>query len=80
MYVSPEYSGIGIATKLLNLTLERIFTNNIVEQIILGVVESNKKAIKLYEKTGFIQYGILENYYKLDTNYEAMLFMVLKRK
>jgi ribosomal protein S18 acetylase RimI-like enzyme len=80
LYVSPEFSKNGIATKLLNLTIEKVFTNKIIEQIILGVVESNKQAIKLYEKSGFTKYGILENYYKHGTTYEAMLFMVLKRK
>ena len=79
MYVSPEFGGNGIATKLLNLTIEKVFSPNLVEQIILGVVKSNTQAIKLYEKAGFVQYGILENYYKLKNNFETMVFMVLTR-
>jgi ribosomal protein S18 acetylase RimI-like enzyme len=79
MYVSPEFGGNGIATNLLNLTIEKVFLNNLVEKIILGVVKSNTQAIKLYEKKGFVKYGILENYYKLNNSYETMLFMALTR-
>ena len=80
MYVKPEFNKKGIATELIKLTLQKSFTNNSVEQIILGVVNSNINAISLYAKIGFIQYGIIENYYKQNGNYEGMTFMNLTKE
>jgi ribosomal protein S18 acetylase RimI-like enzyme len=51
-----------------------------VEQITLGVVGSNVQAIKLYQSTGFVQYGVFENYYKFNNHYESMVLMILKRE
>jgi RimJ/RimL family protein N-acetyltransferase len=80
VYVSPEYGSKGIATELLSLTIEKVFSNTEVEQIMLGVVASNLHAISLYEKSGFIKYGVLENYYKFNDEYEALVHMVLTRQ
>jgi ribosomal protein S18 acetylase RimI-like enzyme len=79
VYVSPDFGKKGIATNLLKLTLEKVFSNNIVEQIILGVVKSNTQAIEIYQKAGFKQYGILENYYKFNDSYETLVLMNLTR-
>ena len=80
MYVKPEFSRKGIATQLIKLTLKKGFKNEYVEQIILGVVNSNKSALNLYNKIGFIQYGTIEKYYKLNENYEAMTFLNLRKE
>lgn len=79
MYVMPEHGKKGIAKQLLHLTIERAFSNTHLEQITLGVVNSNNLALSLYEKTGFVQYGFIENYYKHNNNYEAMVLMALTR-
>jgi ribosomal protein S18 acetylase RimI-like enzyme len=79
MYVKPEFNRKGIATGLIKLAIEKVFNNN-VEQIILGVINSNVKALNLYLKMGFIQYGFIENYFKQNENYEAMKFMVLTKE
>jgi ribosomal protein S18 acetylase RimI-like enzyme len=44
------------------------------------VVNTNEKAINLYKKHGFVQYGILENYFNRGNDSWAQLFMVLTRK
>jgi ribosomal protein S18 acetylase RimI-like enzyme len=79
VYVSPAFSNKGIAKNLLKLTIEKVFANKAIEQIILGVVASNFQAIKLYQNAGFRQYGLLENYYKSNDNYESMVLMILKK-
>jgi ribosomal protein S18 acetylase RimI-like enzyme len=80
MYVSPTYNGKGIATKLMENVMEKAFSNNDTEQIILAVSNSNDAAIHLYKKLGFVQYGFLENYMKYEGNYVSQVFMALKRK
>jgi RimJ/RimL family protein N-acetyltransferase len=79
MYISPAYSGKGIATELLKLVTNKAFANSETEQIILAVTKSNMAAIKLYQKSGFVQYGVLENYMKHNNEYQSQVFMVLKR-
>jgi RimJ/RimL family protein N-acetyltransferase len=80
MFVKREYGGKGIATTLLRLTVEKVFLNSIVEQIMLGVVESNVPAKKIYQSAGFVQYGLFQNYYKFDNQYESLVLMILKRE
>jgi ribosomal protein S18 acetylase RimI-like enzyme len=77
--VSTSFANKEIATNLLKYTIEKVFANKAIEQIILGVVASNLQAVKLYQTAGFIQYGVLENYYKFNDNYESMVLMILKR-
>jgi RimJ/RimL family protein N-acetyltransferase len=79
MYLEKEYGGKGIATELLKLSIGKVFSNVIAEQIILGVVASNLQAIKLYKAIGFEQYGFFENYYKFDNKYESLVMMILKK-
>ena len=80
MYVDPSFAGQGIGKTLLRLTVEKTFQNAEIEQIILSVVYTNDKAIKLYERLGFIEYGKLENYFKTGTRYFAQLFLSLAKK
>jgi RimJ/RimL family protein N-acetyltransferase len=80
MYLKKEYGGKGIATELLKLSIEKIFSDVVTEQIILAVVASNLQAVKLYKAIGFEQYGFFENYYKFDNKYESLVMMILKKK
>lgn len=60
IFVLPEYRNNNIATQMLN----HIFNNIIqLDNITLEVCESNKLAIKLYEKNGFKKCAIRKNYY-----------------
>ena len=56
MYVQPESRGTGCATALVDALLEHAKTRVI--QVHLGVGASNTPAIRLYEKAGFVRYGI----------------------
>lgn len=80
MYVKPESGKQGVGANLLRLSIEKAFLNKTVDQIMLGVVQSNAQAIHVYLKTGFKQYGHVANYYKKDDQYEGMVFMILTRQ
>ena len=56
LYVLPEFFGKGIGQVLINKALEMIGDKNVV----LNVVEYNKRAIKFYEKNGFKIIGKIE--------------------
>ena len=80
MYVMPAYGGSGIGTSLLKLTLERAFSDADLKQITLGVVHTNTGAINIYKNNGFVQYGILEDYFKQDVGFGSLVLMVLTRE
>ena len=80
IYIDPSFSKHGIGSELLGLTIEKIFGNTFIDQILLNVVGENEKSINLYKKYGFVQYGILENYYKMGKISWTQIFMVLTRK
>jgi RimJ/RimL family protein N-acetyltransferase len=79
VYTSPAYEGRGVATNLLRLTIDKAFQDERIEQIVLSVVYSNERAISLYGKFGFVQYGFLKDYFKKDRVYSSQLFMVVSR-
>lgn len=79
LYVNPAYSGHGIGEKLMQKTIAKVFENGVTEMIILAVVSTNKKAIKLYEDFGFKKYGELENYFKSGSVYTAQSFFYLAK-
>lgn len=80
MYVDPSFARQGIGKTLLRLTIEKAFQNTETEQIILNVVHTNDKAVKLYKQIGFIEYGRLENYFKTGASYFTQLFLSLTKK
>lgn len=80
MYVTPEFSGQKIGAELIATTIQFAFDNPDLEQIILAVVDKNQRAQNLYRKFGFVEYGRLNHYFKLDGEYETQVFMTLKRK
>lgn len=62
--VSQKYRNQGIASKLINFLFD-FSRENGVKRIFLEVRESNRPAISLYEKFGFVQVGISKNHYSL---------------
>lgn len=79
MFVDPGYKGQGIGMALLQQVIEKAFCSEQIEQIILSAVFENEKAIKLYERAGFIEYGRLANYFKSDSGYTTQSFFVMNR-
>jgi len=79
VYTSPSHSNMGIGNSLIKLTIEKAFENPEIEQILLSVVYTNEKAISLYKRFGFAEYGLIEDYFKSGEVYSSQLFMTLKR-
>lgn len=71
--VSKKMLGIGIASWLLNKLLE-IAISKKVTSVILEVRSSNKAALSLYNKAGFVTIGIRPNYYT-ETREDAIVLL-----
>ncbi len=72
----PALRGQGVGTRLITRALEaaRAFGLSRVE---LTVRESNRNAIALYEKFGFVTEGVKRNALKIDGQYENQVLMAL---
>jgi diamine N-acetyltransferase len=55
-YVTAKSHGQGIAQNLMNVLLEHVAVKN-ADQIWLGVWEHNPKALRFYQKMGFLEVG-----------------------
>jgi len=75
LYIKPEFSGKGIATGLMKSAIDEAFKIKGLEKIILAAVESNSAAQKLYQKFNFVEYGRLENYFKVKGKYQTQVFL-----
>ena len=80
LYVTPAYTGKGIGKSLLRNTISKAFEIKSLEQILLAVMSENEAAISSYKKLGFVQYGLMENYFKQGENYWSQFFMVLRKE
>ena len=78
--VLRKHWGRGIGSALMAAQREAM-ENTCVEQIELDVVSTNSAAIALYEKHGFVRYGLLERGMKYrDGSYADLLLMKLNLK
>ncbi len=73
--VENEFRKLGIGKALIVNTLAEMRKNGI-KYLFLEVSESNSLAIKLYEKLGFKQIGIRENYYGKGNNGIVMMLKI----
>jgi RimJ/RimL family protein N-acetyltransferase len=78
MYVRPSARNAGVARRLVEAIIE--FARDRVELIQLSVVSENKQARRLYERLGFLEYGIEKKALKQDGRYydEVLMAMDLK--
>ncbi len=76
--IIKEAWGLGIGAALLTEIIDCAKKAGI-EQLELEVVTTNYKAISLYERFGFVKYGLLNNAFKLkDGSYYAVDLMMKK--
>ncbi|MDQ0256562.1 RimJ/RimL family protein N-acetyltransferase [Evansella vedderi] len=74
--IKKEYRSLGIGKKLMTTALSWAKKNRTYEKIELEVLESNKNAIALYEKLGFIKEGNFVNAVKHnEQKYEDLIRM-----
>jgi ribosomal protein S18 acetylase RimI-like enzyme len=76
MYVAPEARGRGIGSALIEAVIAH--ASGVVEQLRLGVVDTNIAAIRLYQRHGFEIYGTEMRALKTDTGYSNELLMALR--
>lgn len=67
-----QAQGKGLATEATNKILQYAFKDLKLHKIYLNVLEENKKAIRLYEKVGFIKEGISVDHIFKDGKYRNL--------
>jgi ribosomal-protein-alanine N-acetyltransferase len=65
--IAPHFQGQGYGFHLMNQLINKSKQQDHVE-IWLEVRESNQNAIKLYQKTGFVEVDKRKNYYPIDNS------------
>lgn len=76
MSVRRDYWGRGIGSHLLQRMIEEMHVHGI-DLVTLIVLEDNRRAIELYKRFGFSEYGELERYFKVDGVYRTAIYMKL---
>ena len=74
MYVTEDARGTGLAVAMVEAVVD--YARDKVEQILLSVIEENKRARRFYEKMGFKPYGLERNALKIDEHYYDEEFRV----
>lgn len=76
MSIRHEFTGKGLGSHMLEIALDQAGKNGF-EQVELGVFDDNERAIGLYKKFGFKEYGRSPRAFKLkDGSYRDEIIMV----
>ncbi|WP_459479684.1 GNAT family N-acetyltransferase [Clostridium saccharoperbutylacetonicum] len=75
--VRRDYWGVGIGSALMEELIQFAKKHSIIKNISLGVKASNSKAIRLYEKYGFVKVGVHKNYFYVNGSYDDEILMDL---
>jgi len=73
MYVRPGARGAGVGRRLVETIID--FARPRVELVQLAVVSDNQQARRLYERLGFLEYGLEKKALKQDGRYSDELLM-----
>ena len=77
MYVAPEHAGRGIGARLLDACIDAARADPALEMLYLTVTSTNAGAIRLYERTGFVAYGLEPRSMRLGDRAFDKLMMAL---
>ena len=80
VYVAPEHRGKGLAKQLVKAVVDDAFRQDGLEILTLEVVATNVAAIRTYEALEFVEYGLMERYFKTDGGYTDQRYMVLSKE
>ena len=80
MGMLKEWRNTGLGTALLYNVIEWAKQNEILEVIWLQVYTENTAGLKLYKKMGFLENGIIKNFFKHENEYFDNLTMSLSVK
>lgn len=75
--VNPDFQRQGLGESLLQHMIE-LAREHAASTVFLEVRPSNEAAIKLYDKYGFCQVGVRNNYYPAKTHREDALILALE--
>lgn len=79
MYVAPWLQGRGVGGELVATAVRYGLDRLGLRQIVLGVMAENDRAVRLYRRAGFREYGRLEEYFCSEAGCSEKLFMVCER-
>lgn len=74
-YISTPGSGGGYGTDAVRALVNYSFNRLNMHKILVRVFESNKRAIRCYEKAGFVREGLLMEQHFQDGKYENVVLM-----
>ena len=74
--IAADYQRQGLGSRLLSHMLE-LAVEKKTDTVFLEVRPSNKAALALYEKSGFVQIGVRRNYYPAHSGREDALILAL---
>ena len=72
-----EYLGKGFGNEAAKLVLNYAFHILCLHKVMLRVFASNKRAIRSYEKAGFVQEGYFKDEVKIGNEYYDIIFMAI---
>lgn len=75
--VMPEWQGKGVAMQIMDCLIAFSIKESI-DKVILEVRESNRAALSLYTKLGFVKCRVRQNYYPDGENAIVMIRLLLK--
>ncbi|VVB99090.1 Sodium/hydrogen exchanger family protein [uncultured archaeon] len=79
-YIAKEFRGAGLGTILIRMIIKESIKQFNPHNLYLTVYSDNKKAIKLYEREGFIKCGVLPGWMRHNNAYLDRIYMVYDPK
>lgn len=62
--VDEAWRGMGVGTAMIEMLLDWAAAHPVIEKVALGVFETNRKALRLYKKIGFVEEGRQVRFFK----------------